>query len=67
MSEERRAAALSVRGIGKHYGELVALHDVSFDLRAGEVLAIGNCYLRKEDQTPLSGGITRTRSSSIDR
>ena len=40
MSEERRAAALSVRGIGKHYGELVALHDVSFDLRAGEVLAV---------------------------
>ena len=40
MSEDGPAATLSVRGIGKHYGELVALREVSFDVRAGEVLAI---------------------------
>jgi ABC-2 type transport system ATP-binding protein len=31
---------ISVRELSKRYGELVALHDVSFDLHAGEVLAI---------------------------
>jgi ABC-type multidrug transport system ATPase subunit len=34
------SAALSVRGLAKRYGELEALRDVSFDARAGEVLAI---------------------------
>jgi ABC-2 type transport system ATP-binding protein len=40
VSEDGPAATLSVRGIGKHYRELVALREVSFDVRAGEVLAI---------------------------
>ncbi len=31
---------LQVRGIGKRYGERVALHDASFDLWPGEVLAV---------------------------
>jgi ABC-2 type transport system ATP-binding protein len=39
-AEETSASTLSVRGVSKRYGELVALHDVSFELRAGEVLAI---------------------------
>ena len=34
------SAALSVRGLAKRYGQLDALRDVSFDARAGEVLAI---------------------------
>jgi ABC-2 type transport system ATP-binding protein len=34
------SAALSVRGVAKRYGELEALVDVSFDARAGEVLAV---------------------------
>uniref|UniRef100_C5D157 Phosphonate C-P lyase system protein PhnK n=1 Tax=Variovorax paradoxus (strain S110) TaxID=543728 RepID=C5D157_VARPS len=31
---------LRVRGVGKRYGERVALHDASFDLWPGEVLAV---------------------------
>jgi ABC-2 type transport system ATP-binding protein len=31
---------LSVRGVGKRFGELYALRDVSFDVQAGEVIAV---------------------------
>ena len=31
---------LAVRGLTKHYGALVAVHDVSFDVRPGEVLGL---------------------------
>ncbi|MEY3461178.1 MAG: hypothetical protein RLZZ03_831 [Pseudomonadota bacterium] len=34
------AALLQVRGLGKNYGDRVALKDVSFDLWPGEVLAV---------------------------
>ena len=34
------AALLQVRGLGKTYGDRVALKDVSFDLWPGEVLAV---------------------------
>ena len=34
------SSTLSVRGLSKRYGELVALHGVSFELHRGEVLAI---------------------------
>jgi ABC-2 type transport system ATP-binding protein len=40
VTDRATAGTLSVRGLSKRYGELVALHDVSFDVRAGEVLAI---------------------------
>jgi ABC-type multidrug transport system ATPase subunit len=40
VSAHAPASTLSVRGVGKRYGELVALDDVSFEVRAGEVLAI---------------------------
>ena len=40
MSGRGSVSTLSVRGVSKHYGELVALRDVSFELRAGEVLAV---------------------------
>jgi ABC-type multidrug transport system ATPase subunit len=40
VSEAARASTLSVRGVGKRYGELVALRDVSFEVCEGEVLAI---------------------------
>jgi ABC-2 type transport system ATP-binding protein len=33
-------AALSVRGVGKRYGHLHALSDVTFDARAGELVAV---------------------------
>jgi ABC-2 type transport system ATP-binding protein len=42
-ADARRApvsAALSVRGIGKSYGDLAALREISFESSAGEVLAI---------------------------
>jgi ABC-2 type transport system ATP-binding protein len=32
--------ALSISGVSKRFGELEALHDVSFDVAAGEVLAV---------------------------
>jgi ABC-2 type transport system ATP-binding protein len=34
------ASLLSVRGLTKRYGEQIALDDVSFDIRAGEVLGL---------------------------
>jgi putative phosphonate transport system ATP-binding protein len=34
------APLLRVRGVGKRYGDRVALHDASFDLWPGEVLAV---------------------------
>ena len=34
------AALLSVRGLGKTYGGLVALHNVSFDVGAGQIVGI---------------------------
>jgi len=34
------SAALSVRALAKRYGDLVALHDVSFELDRGELLAV---------------------------
>ena len=39
-ADRRSASTLSVRGVSKHYGDLVALRDVSFDVGAGDVLAI---------------------------
>ena len=39
-SDQASEITLRTRGVSKHYGELVALHDVSFALRAGEVLAV---------------------------
>ncbi len=37
---ERGTQILSVRGAVKHYGGLAAVNDVSFDVRAGEVLGL---------------------------
>jgi heme exporter protein A len=34
------AAAIEVRGLSRHFGERVALHDVSFRLEAGTTLAV---------------------------
>ena len=34
------SAALSVRALAKRYGDLQALHDVSFELDSGELLAV---------------------------
>ena len=39
-SLDMNAPLLQVRGIGKRYGDRVALHDASFDLWPGEVLAV---------------------------
>ncbi len=40
LSLDMNAPLLQVRGIGKRYGDRVALHDASFDLWPGEVLAV---------------------------
>ncbi|HSW20514.1 MAG TPA: phosphonate C-P lyase system protein PhnK [Ramlibacter sp.] len=37
---DQGAPLLRVRGVGKRYGDLVALHEASFDLWPGEVLAV---------------------------
>ena len=34
------SAVLSVSALAKRYGELEALHDVSFQVRAGELVAV---------------------------
>ena len=36
--QSRRAPALSVKGLSKHFGERVAFDDVSFEVSQGEVL-----------------------------
>ncbi len=40
MNSSDSAPLLRVRNVGKRYGERVALHDASFDLWPGEVLAV---------------------------
>ena len=37
---ERGAPILQVRGLGKTFGKVRAVHDISFDLRAGETLGL---------------------------
>jgi ABC-2 type transport system ATP-binding protein len=39
-SDPHRRVVLQVRGISKHFGGIAALTDVSFDVRAGQVLGL---------------------------
>lgn len=38
--EDQRTTRLSVRGVTKTYGTFTALNDISFELRAGEIMAL---------------------------
>jgi ABC-2 type transport system ATP-binding protein len=40
VSERSGEAVLSARGVGRRFGERVALRDVSFEVRAGELVAL---------------------------
>src|SRR5262245_27713647 len=40
MASSTAAPILSLRGIGKSYGAVVAVRDVDLDLHAGEILAV---------------------------
>ena len=60
------SAALSVRGLCKRYGELEALHDVNFDARAGEVLAVvGPNGAGKTTLLSIIAGTQRASSGAV--
>lgn len=56
----------SVRGLSKSYGSVRALHDVSFDLRAGEILCVvGDNGAGKSTLLNMIAGALRPDSGSI--
>ncbi len=68
MMRERRDSApiLSLRGIGKSYGAVVAVRDVDLDLRAGEVLAMcGDNGAGKSSLIKVISGAEEPTSGSI--
>jgi ABC-2 type transport system ATP-binding protein len=62
-----RGTALEVRGLSKRYGERLALSDVSFAVRAGELLAIvGPNGAGKTTLLAILAGITEADSGAVD-
>lgn len=67
MTEQSRAAPiLSLRGIGKSYGAVVAVREVDLDLHAGEVLAVcGDNGAGKSSLIKVISGAEEPTSGSI--
>ncbi len=62
------SAVLSVRALAKRYGELEALRDVSFDLAAGETVAvIGPNGAGKTTLLSIVAGIQQPSTGSVSR
>jgi ABC-2 type transport system ATP-binding protein len=58
---------LTVRGLAKRYGEREALHDVSFDLRAGELVAVvGPNGAGKTTLLSILVGVQRASAGSVE-
>jgi len=62
------AAALSVRAVGRHFGDRRALDDVSFDLRPGELVAlIGHNGAGKTTLLSIIAGALAPSSGDVER
>ena len=58
---------MQARGLTKHYGHVVAMHDADFDLVQGEILAVvgDNGAGKSTFIKALAGALFRTRARSI--
>ena len=72
---ERGAPLLEVRGVGKRFGGLVAVNDVSFTVKAGEIIGLigpngagkSTTFDLLTGVAPASAGEIRFRGERIDR
>jgi ABC-type multidrug transport system ATPase subunit len=65
---QERSAELSINGISKRYGEFLALRDVSFSVRRGEILGlIGPNGSGKTTLFRCIAGLSPATSGSVDR
>ncbi|HEV2973803.1 MAG TPA: ABC transporter ATP-binding protein [Solirubrobacteraceae bacterium] len=66
-AEQRTDPVLRVRALGKRFGEHVALRDVSFELRAGELVAVvGPNGAGKTTLLSILAGVQRASSGSVE-
>ncbi len=66
MHDQTTDVLLSLEHIGKRYGSLIALHDVHFDLRRGEVHAVaGEHGAGKSTLARIIGGIITRDSGKV--
>src|SRR5712672_1988310 len=62
-----RRSILAVQRLTKHYGALVAVHDVSFDARPGEVLGLlGPNGSGKSTTVKILTGLLRQTSGTVE-
>lgn len=63
---EARPPVLAVRGVSKRYGPVTALHEVSLEIRAGEVLAlIGDNGAGKSTLVSIISGVTAPDTGEV--
>ncbi len=66
-AERPADSVLRVRALGKRFGERVALRDVSFDLRAGELVAVvGPNGAGKTTLLSILAGVQRASGGSVE-
>ena len=58
---------ISVDGVSKGFGDLSVVDDVSFQVRAGEIVGTGNQNLAFRAQTPQSGRMNQSRAIALER
>ena len=66
MHDQTNDLLLSLEHVGKQYGGLIALHDVHFDLRRGEVHAVvGENGAGKSTLMQILGGVITRDSGKV--